>query len=452
MERMHMNVNRLAYLFLGALIAAHASAQQSEEAAAQGGERAERAETTQASDAGDRDAGASLWIAHGESDNIRRSADETRGSYNAAGVLVDAHRARERLTAGLETDLQYRRYSLPDLEDETLGALEAFADVAIVREKFDWTFGDSFGQGRTDPFSAVGPENRENINIFTTGPEVDLPLGPRTSMSLDALYGDRTYEDTKTLDATSMAYELGVFRETGPVNRIGLFVSNNDVEYDVGTLSYDIVSAGVRYERTLATGEVLAEVGRNELRMNGTTEDGPRLNFAWRRGIGAHSRLSLSATREFTDSSAMFALTAEAPPSVSDPENAVLAPDAMEQKRIELFYELEGAKSRMSIGLAANEDRFRLDPTLDNDSASARLELERRIGTRLTIGIAAENVRRDFVDRLGEDGERLTEFTLDHRIGRRLTFEAIAGTYSRRAADSFDETRYQVGLSFRPAR
>jgi hypothetical protein len=442
----------LAGLLLGVLIAAHAAAQQNEEPAEPGGGPAGRTESTRAADGGERDAGASLWVAHGESDNIRRSADETRGSYNAAGVLVDALRARERLSAGIETDLQYRRYSLPDLEDEALGALEAFADVAVVRQRFDWTFGDSFGQGRTDPFSAVGPENRENINIFTTGPAVDLPLGPRTSMSMDALYGDRTYEDTKTLDATSMAYEVGVFRETGPVNRVGVFVSSNDVEYDTGTLSYDIVSAGVRYTRTLATGEVLAEVGRNELRMNGTTEDGPRLNFAWRRAVGAHSRLSFSASQEFTDSSAMFALTAEAPPSVADPENAVLAPDAMEQKRVELFYEIQGAKTRMSIGLAANEDRFRIDPTLDNDSASARLEVERTIGTRLTIGIAGETVERDFVDRIGEDGERLTELTLDHQIGKRLTFEVIAGTYSRRAADSFDETRYQVGLSFRPAR
>jgi hypothetical protein len=409
--------------------------------------------SAQRDDAGfeDRASGSALWVAHGESDNIGRTDARLRGSYDALGVLFEARRVRERLTAGLDTDLQFRQYSLEGLDDEQIGEVEAYADVIIVPERFTWIFGDGFSQGRTDAFSAVGPENRQNINIITSGPEVDVLFGRRVSLSLDGLYTARKHEETKALDAESLGYEAGLFRETGTTSRWGVVATQDDVDYDDGSLSYTIRGAAIRYERILATGEVLAELGRNELRLADTRESGPRALLAWRRGIGPRSRLSITATREFTDTSAMFALTPERS-LVTDPSNGILAADAMEQTRLELLYELDGAKTDVAIGVSSNEDRFRLDSTLDNDGFTVRWEVQRMLSGRTTLTVGAENVQRTFVGTVGTEGDRVSDVSLDHRLGRRLTCEAIVRKYQRSAADSFDELQYELRLNYRPVR
>jgi hypothetical protein len=403
------------------------------------------------SDSEDRAGGSALWVAHGESDNIGRTDARLRGSYDALGVLFEARRVRERLTTGLDTDLQFRQYSQEGLDDEQIGEVEAYADATIVPERFAWTFGDSFSQGRTDAFAAVGPENRQNINVFTSGPEVDLLFGRRVSLSLDGLYTARRHEETKALDAKSRAYEAGVFRETGTTSRWGIVAMQNDVDYDNGLLSYTIRGSAIRYERLLATGEVLAELGRNELQLGDTRDSGPRALLGWRRGIGSRSRLGLTATKEFTDTGAMFALTTDRP-LVTDPGSGILAADAMEQTRVELLYELDGAKTDIAIGVSGNEDRFQRDSTLDNDSSTVRWEVQRMLSGRTTLTVGAENVRRSFVGSLGTEGDRVTEVSLDHRLGRRLTCAAIVTKYQRSAADSFDELQYELRLNYRPVR
>src|SRR5690349_16375142 len=79
-----------------------------------------------------------VWYGHVESDNLERTPGGEEGSYESVGLLLGLERTSTRLDANIDADLEYRRYSLNTLDSETVGTLNAAADVAIVQDRFSW--------------------------------------------------------------------------------------------------------------------------------------------------------------------------------------------------------------------------------------------------------------------------------------------------------------------------
>src|SRR5690606_2029747 len=163
-----------------------------------------------------------------------------RGTYDSLGVLLNLARERNRLQAGLAADVEFRQYSTEGVEDERVGVVDAFADIDIVRERFFWSFRENLSQAQTDPFVAIGPQNRETISVFATGPRIELPLGRRTRLDLATTLSRRTYDVSKLLESDSVRHELGVYRNISPIATVGLVADRNEIEYDADLPGYDI--------------------------------------------------------------------------------------------------------------------------------------------------------------------------------------------------------------------
>jgi hypothetical protein len=134
-----------------------------------------------------------FWFGHGESDNIARSTAPEDGSYDSLGFLADFARNSQRFDLNIHADLESRSYSLDTVDNELVGTVNAGAEVHIVPQRFSWEFRDYHGQGITDPYAAIGPGNREQLNVLSTGPIVDLPLGARTSLELGVTLSRRRF-------------------------------------------------------------------------------------------------------------------------------------------------------------------------------------------------------------------------------------------------------------------
>ncbi len=230
-------------------------------------------------------------------------AQAAGGSYDSVGFLIDLAHTSTRVETSINADLAFRTYSEDAIEDETIGALAAIADIDLIRDVFSWDFREGYSQGRRDQFAALGPNNRESINVVSSGPQVDVPLGGRTMLSIGGDYSVRRYDESASVDSDSVGYELGLFRQTSDTTSFGLIATTNEIEYsDFNAPPYEIDRLSVRYEKTLATGNVLAEIGTNEIRYGDLPTDEPLFAFEWSRSLTARSRLAISADRQFTDS------------------------------------------------------------------------------------------------------------------------------------------------------
>jgi len=394
------------------------------------------------------------WFGHVESDNLARTITPEEGSFESVGVLIGLEHTSTRFDAMLDADLEYRSYSLDSLDNETVGTLNATADVDLVEDRVSWGFTDAYGQGITDPFAGIGPGNREKINIVGTGPRLALPLGARTSLELRGTYSERRFAESAQVDSDSVLYDLGLYRQTSTTARVGLIVSLNDVEYvDVIAPEYQIDRLALRYEKELATGRVLADAGKNEISSRGYKSDEPLFNFVWTRSLTARSDLSVRAGREITDAGGALGTTLVPGLEGSSFTDVVVTPNPFEQRRIGVSYVLTMSRTVVSLGLDSLKDEYIGNAIYDNDSTTMHLSFVRTISPRLSFGIGYDRIDRDFTDTAGAQPDGQDDWTgawLSRSLGRRFSVGLGISRYDRSGPQSYDEKRYELRFGYSP--
>ncbi len=392
-----------------------------------------------------------LWTGRVQSDNITRaefgSAD---GHYDSVGLLLGLGRTSPRLDASIASDLEYRTYSVDTVEDETVGTLEASADVDIVPDRFSWLFTDEYGQGSMDPFFAERPGNRESLNVATTGPRLTLPFAGRTSLNMSADYSVRRYDEAVTANSDSTEYELGLFRQTRRTVQVGIVAATNEIEYtELTAPSPQIDRLSLRYIKTLPSGTMTAEVGRNEVTAGTLVNEEPLFDFAWNRTIGSRSQVNVIAARRFTDSGGL--LTTDDALLVG---SVILsAPNPLEAKRVTAQYLLTGERTSFSVLLGTAQFRYVGDTTLDNDSNEAQIDYTRTVSQRLMFGASYELVDRDFQENAStapHDKDSTLSAWVNRGLGRHFAVGLAIAKYTRGGIQSFDERRYEVRLAYSP--
>jgi hypothetical protein len=393
------------------------------------------------------------WFGHVESDNLARTASPEEGSFDSVGVVVGLERASTRLDASIDADIEYRSYSLDTLDSETVGTLNAAAEVDIVQDRFSWSFTDAYGQGISDPFSGIGPGNRQKINVIGTGPRVVVPMGSLTSLELRGTYSERRFDESTEVDSDSLLYELGVYRQTSLTARLGFVASSNDVDYvDVIAPKYQIDRLGLRYEKELATGRVLADAGKNEISTGGFHSDEPFYNFVWTRSLTARSELSLRAGREITDAGTALGTALVPGLEGSSFTDVVVTPNPFEQRRFGASYVLTMSRTVVSAGLDSLKDEYIGNALYDNESTTMHLSFVRTISPRLSFGVGYDRIDRDFTDAgVQPDGQDdWTGAWLNRGFGRRFSLGFGISSYNRAGAESYDERRYELRFGYSP--
>ena len=109
------------------------------------------------------------------SDNVARVTDGSSGTTGTVGVLLLAERKSGTLQYESNADLDLIHYFSQNFRDAVLGQFTGEASYSFVPQSFVWVTDEHFGQVTTDYFLAAGPQNRQYLNLFSTGPD------PRTA-------------------------------------------------------------------------------------------------------------------------------------------------------------------------------------------------------------------------------------------------------------------------------
>lgn len=247
----------------------------------------------------------------GHSDNIRRtSVNEEDEDIASAGLRFSLGRQSQRLQMDAVGDLAYAEYLNNTFDSELLGNFAGNARFGFVPQRFEWLVADNFGQALSDPFAAPTPDNRENINYFSTGPDVTAVFGSRTRLRLGARYSLATYE-TNPFDFDTVSGEASLLRSLSAASNVSLNLRSAKTKYDETALNadYDQDEAFVRYDVTGARTQLGLDLGYTRLDRDAAAEveDGLLLRLNATRRLSAASTATLTAGREFSNSVSAFA-------------------------------------------------------------------------------------------------------------------------------------------------
>ena len=388
------------------------------------------------------------------SDNIRRDvANEQDQTIAILGFKINAKGESLRFEGILSADVEYNDY-LDDVFDETV--FSSFNGLAILKfapDIFHWIIEDKFGFLKRNPFGVDTPENRENINTFSTGPYFSIPMGGRTTIDFNGRYRVTNFEISDS-DNTALTGTLSLVRSMTPNRFVSLNLSADRVEFDNAELygAFDRQSAYLGFSSRISRGDLRITVGINELHDNGIVFSGTLASIKWSRNISNLSTVSVDYSQKLSDAGNFFYSFDSAGALPGTANDIVPIADPFENQTVSLAYTYSKNRTEFSMSAYARRDEYQSASDFDSENIGVTVKLSRKLGAGWGLGAAGRLSNRHFPISDRKDDYLDLIFNVDRRLTRimSITFAYRYADRSSNSGDDYSESRYTLLIRFTP--
>ncbi|MEZ5561408.1 MAG: hypothetical protein R3F27_00415 [Gammaproteobacteria bacterium] len=390
----------------------------------------------------------------GRTDNATRvDTDEISDTIGSIGGHIDLRREGSRINGRLRGHGSYRDYFDDTYDSEFLGSGAAELRIGLIGEVLTWSIDDTFGQVLSDSLAPSTPENRENVNIFSTGPDLRLPLGRATDLVIGARYQDASYQDSNNVDNNRVTADIALIRRTSPAVTWSLNVNASSVDFDgPNNPGYDQQEVFVRLESKGAKQTLTADLGASFLDGGDQTDQTALMRLNWLRQLSSSWSLELEAGSEFENADDQFAYGVAGGTNLGGTQDVLLSGQAMRNDTAALSLRFMRPRTRLRLHGDVGNETYPDAVDLDRDNWSLGAEVTRRLTARLEATLAFDHEERNYdVDNSSDETDRYSA-RIDWRIGRAV-FLGIEGRWEDRSGNTgftYDETVYLASISYRP--
>ena len=395
-------------------------------------------------------------VGAGYDDNITRvSGNEQDDTILAVGGDLHLDHESARMEASIASRLEYRDYLDDSFASEVVGNFIAESKFDIVEERFAWLLSDTFGQSSRDQLSADTPANRESVNFFSTGPDLELPFGSRNTFVVRGLYSNYSYEDSE-LGNDRVNGELALQRELSTASILSLNATTEKVSFDNQDLysDFDRNEGFLAYVVDAARTQMSLQGGVTETRSAGETNDDWLGRFKMTRQASSALKVGVELGHEFSDAGSSFVQMQEQQPGSMDPVSVQQTAAPFLNEYVEVFSQFMRNRTGMDLRAGVYDETYEGVPQLDRKRLKLELNLQRSLSPTLTARASANYSSYDYSEISRKFSELEATMGLSWLLGR-VTSLSIDYTFSdRNDDDSSDEYRanevwlrfgYQVG-------
>lgn len=324
------------------------------------------------------------------------------------------------IEASLGGQGSFQHYLEDTFSDDFVGEAVGNLSLALIPGRLRWSFEDRYGQLATSPFEPTTPDNRQNVNSFSTGPNLQLRLGDRSRLNLSAEYGDVRYGEATQGDTRNWGGSIAVERTLSRSSSFILTASQNRTAYDApSTPLYDQQSLYATWQTQGTRQRVSADLGASRISIR--HDDGrinPLLRIGWQRRITPALTMNLDLASEYQNSGELFVQQA----AQANPGGTDIAVTNIPAATFRSGLSFTFARSRTSFSIGGGWTRLNYVGTedLDQQDSNAYAEVRRRLRPRLQGYLAYRYARHDYENRLNDSTEHIAEAGMDLGVGRSL--------------------------------
>lgn len=396
-----------------------------------------------------------IRVGYGYTDNaLRDDLNKIDSEFALVGVTVDWNVIRPRYELSLLGDVDYFSTSGSQVRDRPEGDFNANLIVQLVPDRLNWYVSNAFSQIRQDISLGNTPANLNEVNVLSSGFTADLPLGSRTSLTLNAGASDRQVDFLNGLDSRELSAGMGLMRQISSRRRLGMFANFRNIVYDDAfDTEFDIESVAIRYESQLLSGNVSVDVGANRLNDKSQPTSGdvePLVNIIWTRSFGVRTQLELSMRHRISELGG--AIAAGGPGQVGIPTGGqtVATSTPFRDTSIGALLSISWARVDFNGGLLFSQQVFDSGVIEDANTIGLNLSVVRNLSNTLSLRLDGVFARRELT-RSGEESDDYSAgISLRKVIGRRFS---ISGGYGLNARSSdigqdFTENVYRIDFAY----
>lgn len=368
------------------------------------------------------DISASAEAGVGYSDNITRVADnEIDETIGTVGLDLAWRERTRRIRGNALVDLSYFEYVDNTYDSEIVGTANGTLSVAVIPERFNWIFQDSFGQAQSDPFLPSTPETREDLNYFTTGPDLTMRFGSTGFGRLFGRWSSTNYEDSP-LDAERTAAGASVGRRASPRSELSLNAVTESTDFDNEfNTDYDRESAFIGWRLDASRTTLNTELGYTWLKRDGAEETGSALvNINVTRELTASSDLNLSLSQQFGDGSDSLRSQLDGNVVGSGGSQITATSDPFLGRTISLEWNYLRNRTGFGLGASHSNEEYETATALDRKRDVFSARFNRQLASVLSLEFTATLESEKFSNVAQENDELRFAATLNWRAWRRL--------------------------------
>ena len=403
--------------------------------------------------------GADIGAGLAYSDNILRAPvkiDALLGTVDASAQLLKMTRS---FMVDTEVAGVYRHFFDQEFGSDFLGQARLDSSWTPLPERFMWVLSDNFGQVTESAMfaSSLLPVERQDVNVFSTGPVFAAPLPFDSRFELSGLYSDVYYQRTD-LDNTRKTVRAAIEHEFSQRQAIYISASGSRRDYKSEVHpDFDLALAVAGLQAITRRSTIGIEGGVEELRGDAVERrKGGYIDVNIDRRLSARTSMFLRYVSRFADSADVFALDQTLEASLGDASNVTLTDEPIRQRRAGAGMRWEGARTSAHFSLSWSAEDIQSTALPDRDIYGVLFELNRRLSGRTNFGASIYYLREQRAETLTAPRSKQDDLaaSLDLNIG--LTEKlSLRGQFERYArlnsdVDEYSENRVLVTLRYIP--
>jgi hypothetical protein len=399
------------------------------------------------------DIGWSIDAGAGRTDNATLvDSNPVSDTLSSVGGAIAYTIDSRRIEASLNGHGNYVHYIDDTYDDDFQGFAAGSLALGIVPDTFLWTINDTYGQIAIKQFEPLTPANRQNVNRFTTGPDLILPLGSQSDMKFSARYGDARYEDSDQIDSQTLEGSIAFRRNLSQSTYLGLIASNTRVEYDVpGSQTYDRPAVYGTLDSTGARQSISIAVGVNRVEVDDETFTKPLVRVDWNRRVSPSWTLNLDLGSEYRNTAEQFA--SQGVDLGPDAANVGVSAIPAATYRGGLGIEFRRPRVQFTLGGGYLQTNYVIDNGLNEDTWYGNTELSRRFTPRLQGFVDYRLEKRKYEANPTQDSDRKVAGARLELLAGKATYLALGYRYTDSSSDAslntYTDTLYYLTLSYR---
>lgn len=392
------------------------------------------------------------------STNARRAPEIEEEEEETIDSVLFSARYRDilpTLRSEVAVSSERRNYRRGMFQDETLFHLDGTV-VWLPTPQFSWTVADSF---RNVPVSQALPDtpaNREDTNIFLTGPGIEWRITPADHLLAEARYGrfDAERSDIDN-DRHSVALRLRHRHSSLAEQSLNLEYLRVEFDNDLSNTNYRRQDLFYRGRFRPSRNELTMDLGHTSIDRDRLSEvSGSLFRLTAARDVTLSRRVGIVLSSQYSDTAIDLApsgiTTTPAPGGAAEATSETLSGDIFYTKRAEVYMNSVAAPLPWSItGHTSDIDYEETPSDVDEKGGSVMVSYLRT--ANLSFGIYARYNRSDYpiLDRIDRDVTNGANISL--RLSRTLLLFLEGQRVERRSSDplqSFTDDRVLLRLAY----
>jgi len=419
----------------------------------------------------------------GETDNVSLvPTDKVSQTMSITDLDFAVNEQSRLLIAQAKGDFSFLDYLQGAYGSQLTGRFDGIGGFALVPGRLIWVVQDDFGQAALDPYAPVTPGNLQNVDYFSTGPNLTLRLGGLSFVNLYLRYA-RSQFSGSSFDSNRGSAALALGREISAGAAISLNADSEKVLFSDTAANTNFVRNSLygKYQLQVARTGLEVDLGAtviddspSTLTMPGLTpgsaattvftpahsNTGPLARIQLSRQISPAAKIILSAGRQLTDASASFSSQQSGAAGIIGASNAIQSTSSYTSTFGSAGWQYVRNRTTLELTGRWEKDVYPSEAVYDLTQSSAQFSIRRQMTRTFSAQLLGRYAKFDYPRAIPaplattDYGDSLVAFALAWRHGRALEVrlriehdvqQAITGGYG------YHDNRAFLTVGYRPS-